>query len=72
MGEPKKTSTDRTSFGLCCFCGLDIEESETDPCRVTVYTSAEQWQVWFCHSVCFRERLTDPPDAPGLFEPAHF
>jgi hypothetical protein len=25
-----------------------------------------------CHSSCFRERLTDPPEPPGLFEPAHF
>lgn len=72
MNEAEERSINRTSFGPCCFCGMGIEESETDPCRVTVHTSAERWQVWFCHSACFRERLTDPPDAPGFFEPAHF
>jgi hypothetical protein len=37
---------------------------------VTVETAKGQWQVWFCHAACFKARLTDPPDWPGVFEPA--
>jgi len=58
--------------GPCCLCGQPIIQSAIDPCRVTVETQAEQWQVWFCHAECFKGRLVDPPDAPGFFEPAHF
>jgi hypothetical protein len=25
-----------------------------------------------CHGSCFRAKLADLPEAPGLFEPAHF
>lgn len=63
---------DTPIFGPCCFCGQPIVEDTTDPCQVTVSTSAGKWQVWFCHGPCFRERLADPPWAPGFFEPAHF
>jgi len=59
-------------FGPCCFCGRDIEETGADPCRVTVETAGGKWQVWTCHGACFRQNLADPPEAPGLFEPAHF
>ena len=59
-------------FGPCCFCGCDIESTGVDPCRVTVETEAGKWQVWSCHARCFKARLTDPPEAPGLFEAAHF
>jgi hypothetical protein len=59
-------------FGPCCFCGKDIEAHKTDPCRVTVETANGKWQVWSCHGDCFRTRLIDLPDHPGLFEPAHF
>jgi hypothetical protein len=59
-------------WGPCCFCGTNICATAVDPCRLTVETKSEKWQVWFCHSACFKERLTNPPDAPGLFEPAHF
>ena len=61
-----------TRWGPCCFCGGDIEKSESDPCRVNVSTAQEKWQVWFCHGDCFKERLAKLPEAPGLFEPAHF
>ncbi len=59
-------------FGPCCFCGRDIEKSSVDPCSVSVETSGGKWQVWKCHALCFRERLAELPEAPGLFEPAHF
>jgi len=59
-------------FGPCCFCGCGIEKTDTDPCRVTVETATGKWQVWMCHGSCFRAKLADLPEAPGLFEPAHF
>jgi hypothetical protein len=59
-------------FGPCCFCGKPIKESKPDPCRVTVETSEGEWQVWHCHAKCFRERLATIPEAPTLFDPAHF
>lgn len=55
-------------FGPCCFCGEELVETELDPCRVTVETANGKWQVWFCHSACFRDRLVPEPH----FEPAHF
>ena len=57
---------------LCCFCGKDIAVTAIDPCRVVVETGTNEWQAWYCHALCFKERLTDPPDGPGLFAPAHF
>jgi len=30
------------------------------------------WQVWASHGSCFREKLADTPEAPGLFEPVYF
>jgi hypothetical protein len=59
-------------WGPCCFCAQPITPTTTDPCRVIVQTQEGKDQVWFCHSACFKERLQDPPEAPGLFEPAHF
>jgi hypothetical protein len=59
-------------FGPCCFCGKDIEQHGTDPCRITVETAAGNWQVWFSHGACFRVRLAEFPDNPGFFDPAHF
>ena len=55
-------------FGPCCFCGKDIIESDIDPCRVTVETHVDKWQVWHCHATCFSERLIVDP----MMEPAHF
>lgn len=61
-----------TAWGPCCFCAQDIEPTEVDPCRVSVETQADKWQVWFCHARCFKAKLTDLPGAPGFFAPAHF
>jgi hypothetical protein len=58
-------------WGPCCFCGEDIAPSSVDPCRVTVETRAEKWQVWFSHAACFRSRIVLLPDGPDL-SPAHF
>jgi len=62
----------RIEFSPCCFCGTVIEKQGTDPCRITVETVTGKWQVWFCHGACFRQRLAEIPEAPGLFEPAYF
>jgi hypothetical protein len=70
-GERKMTDVEVT-FGPCCFCAQPISKSTVDPCRVTVSTQGEKWQVWHCHAACFKERLKSPPEAPDLFEPAHF
>jgi hypothetical protein len=59
-------------FGPCCFCGKEIEGTEIDPCRVTVSTAKEEWQIWYCHGACFKERLIELPDSPAFFYPAHF
>jgi hypothetical protein len=64
---------DPPPFGvICCFCAESIEPADTDPCRITVETATGKWQVWYCHGICFRNGLTDPPTAPGFFDPAHF
>jgi hypothetical protein len=55
-------------FGPCVFCGRDVPESNVDPCRVTVETAAGLWQVWTCHSACFRAVIVSDP----MLEPAHF
>ena len=63
-------------FGPCCFCGRVISETGTDPCRLTVETAAEKWQVWYCHANCFKARLAasidGQPMTDGFFDPAHF
>jgi hypothetical protein len=66
MSEPE------ISFGPCCFCAQTIQQSDVDPCRLTINTHGNKWQVWFCHAACFKVRLKDPPDEPGFFDPAHF
>lgn len=58
--------------GQCCLCGKEIEAGGVDPCEVVVTTAEGRWQTWWCHAQCFKERLTDPLEAPGFFEPAHF
>jgi hypothetical protein len=58
--------------GWCCFCGKEMQDNQTDPCEVVVTTSAGGTQVWWCHAECFKERITDPVEAPGFFAPAHF
>ena len=65
-------SDTKVEWGPCCFCGLPIPTTDIDPCRLTVQTVAGLWQVWFCHSSCFKERLSNRPDLMGMFAPAHF
>jgi hypothetical protein len=60
------------TFGPCCFCAKPIDPSNVDPCSVTVATREGKWQAWSCHAACFKERLRNPPEAPDLFDPAHF
>jgi hypothetical protein len=60
----------QVSFGPCCFCGQDIKETEIDPCRLTVETSGDKWQVWYCHGACFRDRIVKHPQID--LSPAHF
>ena len=59
-------------WGPCCFCGKGVDPSTIDPLRVAATTNEGKWQVWFAHSECFKARLVDPPDMPGMAEPAHF
>jgi hypothetical protein len=66
MTEPQ------VQFGPCCFCAQPIAEGGPDPCSIDVTTCAGKWQTWWCHADCFKERLTNPPEAPGFFDPAHF
>jgi ribonuclease HI len=70
--DEKKTSNPTIEWGPCCFCGLRIQPSSVDPCRVQVATASGKWQVWMCHAACFKQRITNPPEAPGFFDPAHF
>lgn len=56
--------------GPCCFCGRMIDETALDPCNVTVETKEGLWQVWYCHSACFRERIAENPWID--LSPAHF
>jgi hypothetical protein len=70
--EPSRDEKISVTFGPCCFCARDIEEVGTDPCTIIVETATGKGQVWKCHASCFREKLSDPPESPGLFEPFHF
>ena len=56
------------TFGPCVFCGKSIAPSKVDPGNVTVETTHGEWQVWTCHSACFRAVIVDDP----MLEPAHF
>lgn len=61
------------TFGAqCCLCGLDSDTEGVDPLELSVTTAQGDWQMWWAHAACFKDRLTDPPDAPGLFEAEHF
>jgi hypothetical protein len=62
----------QVEWGPCCLCGNGIEPKAPDPLTITAETSEAKWQVWFAHSACFRKMLVDPPEAPGLFDAAHF
>ena len=54
------TMKGKVAVGPCCFCGNPIEPTAIDPCRLTIETSENRWQVWYCHSTCFHERLVLP------------
>jgi hypothetical protein len=56
--------------GPCPFCGNFVEESDVDPCRVTVETQSGKPQVWFCHAACFKAKIVDNPFID--LSPAHF
>ena len=62
----------KVEWGPCCFCGTDIWTTEIDPCRLTVETRSQKWQVWFCHSACVKRMLADSSELKGMFAPAHF
>jgi hypothetical protein len=58
----------KVTFGPCCFCGISIETTGVDPCRVIVEPAAGGFQVWSCHAACFTERLVpDHGMEPGIF-----
>jgi hypothetical protein len=43
---------------MCCFCGQKVEQEHPDHCTVVVGTVKEdEWQQFYCHAACFRERL---------------
>jgi hypothetical protein len=60
----------RVNWGPCCFCGNPIEPTNIDPCSVKVTTTSEKWQVWFCHSQCFKDRVVSTDEID--LSPAHF
>lgn len=62
----------RVEFGPCCFCAQPIEATATDPVSITATVANDRWQVWSAHGDCFKKLLTNPPEAPSLFDPAHF
>jgi hypothetical protein len=59
-----------TFNGPCPFCGELIDDTEIDPCRITVETRARKWQVWFCHAACFKSRIVE--NRYMDLSPAHF
>ena len=60
----------KVGWGPCCFCGGEIAETAVDPCSVTIETSKNKWQIWFCHSECFKSRLVK--ESYMDMTPAHF
>src|SRR5215470_10626740 len=72
LSEKSMQTDTKVEWGPCCFCGTDIWPTDIDPCRLTVETRSQKWQVWFCHSSCFKRMLADPPELKGMFTPAHF
>jgi hypothetical protein len=69
--RPDLGQTDvKIGWGPCCFCGGEIAETAVDPCSITVETSKKKWQIWFCHSECFKTRLVK--ESYMDMTPAHF
>jgi hypothetical protein len=66
----QKDNNDEVGWGPCCFCGQEIEKTKIDPCRITVECANGLWQVWFCHSKCFKDRISK--ESPCDLSPAHF
>jgi hypothetical protein len=61
----------KVSFnGPCPFCGKMIEESDVDPCGITVTTKKGKWQTWSCHAACFKAKMVENPYLD--ISPAHF
>ena len=60
----------KVEWGPCCFCGQEIAKTAADPCTISVTTPDGHWQTWFCHGLCFRQRLA--PEHLELLEPVHF
>jgi hypothetical protein len=56
--------------GPCPFCGELIEQTEVDPCSLTVTTQNQLWQLWYCHAKCFKQRIVENPHVD--LSPAHF
>jgi hypothetical protein len=56
--------------GPCPFCGELIEETEIDPCSLTVTTRKKLWQLWYCHAECFKQRIAENEYVD--LSPAHF
>ena len=71
-GEASENIAATVEWGPCCFCGDAIARTGPNPCRLTVETEQEKWQVWFCHAACFKARLVQRPELLGLLDPAHF
>lgn len=68
--KPTPTGKPIVRWSPCCFCGLDIAESKTDPCWLTVSPQSKKWQTWFCHAQCFKSLLTKNSEVD--LSPAHF
>jgi hypothetical protein len=56
--------------GPCPFCGQFVEDSEVDPCSLTVKTKEGKWPTWFCHAQCFKSKILENPYLD--LSPAHF
>ena len=47
----------------CSFCGIGIEENETDPCDLNILINIDKNenkqfnQFFYCHLNCFKEKL---------------
>lgn len=55
--------------GPCPFCGELIEDTEIDPCFLTVTTKEGRWQKWWCHAQCFKSKIVENPFVD--LSPAH-
>jgi hypothetical protein len=49
--------TKKPDGGPCCFCGEIVHCNGPDPTSVYVTTFEDNWQMWYCHWECFRQRL---------------